>query len=243
MKSWNTQNNILKALLLALLFGTSSCSGEKSQPEAQATPQVPVEDESTRLKRAIAETDLASSSEMVAFNCRKLQKLLIGKALEEETQAKCAEAMLLMAKRASIGQQPDLMSNSPEGWLSEAESFGASKQSVSAAKREIERGAQKAAAEERRLQAAAEKALREGGVTSRKDMAQRMRTSFLDSGFDIKVRTSGRYAERVTFEFVLFNDVWSHRFQKEGIVAQLRDAGFERIDLTDGYDWHIYWTF
>jgi hypothetical protein len=107
VKSWNTQNNLLKALLLALLFGTSSCSGEKSQPEAQATPQVPVEDESTRLKRAIAETDLASSPEMVAFNCRKLQKLLIGKALEEETQARCAEAMLLMAKRASIRSGPE----------------------------------------------------------------------------------------------------------------------------------------
>jgi Bacterial SH3 domain len=80
-------------------------------------------------------------------------------------------------------------------------------------------------------------------AANRKRYAELLRERFLDTGLDIKVRTSGTAAERLTFEYVLFTDVWSHRFQKEGILDQARVMGFKRVDMKDGYKYHIYWTF
>jgi hypothetical protein len=43
--------------------------------------------------------------------------------------------------------------------------------------------------------------------------------------------------------YVLFNDVWKHDLKKAGALGELRSLGFKRVDMTDGYDYHIYWTF
>ena len=70
-----------------------------------------------------------------------------------------------------------------------------------------------------------------------------LRDRFLDKGLDIKVTVSGSKADRITLKYVLFNDVWSHRMQKDGLLAELRNLGFKRVTLTDTYDYTIYWDF
>jgi hypothetical protein len=94
--------------------------------------------------------------------------------------------------------------------------------------------------EERRKRLAAE---RKEGSENRKHYAELLRERFLDAGLDIKVKASGANAERLTFEYVLFTDVWSHRFQKDGILEQARAMGFRRVDMKDGYNYHVYWNF
>jgi len=79
------------------------------------------------------------------------------------------------------------------------------------------------------------------GKLARELYAKNLREQFLDKGFDIKVRVSGAQSERITYQFVLFNDVWSHRFQKDGLIDQAAKLGFKRVDMTDGYHWHVYW--
>jgi hypothetical protein len=227
-------------LLFILIPASNSCTSDEPKNESL---QVPSEDERTRLKKAVSGTDLNSTPDLVALNCRMLSKNLDGQPFPEDLRPKCAEAMLAMARRATLGQDPVVMRKSPTEWISEAQSFGASNESVSKAKKQIALDERKAAAEQKRQQVESRKVLREAGAASRKAMAERMRTSFLDGGLDIKVKTSGRHAERITFEYALFNDVWSHRFQKDGVLTQLVDAGFERVDMTDGYDWHVYWKF
>lgn len=226
-----------KLLLVLIAMAGFSCIKDEERPAPAATS---VEDEVAGLKRSITEVNPAAAPDLKAVNCRRLKKAL-EQPFPEELMPKCVEAMLTMAERAALGQESPAIRQSSAEWLTEAQSFGASKDSVARTKKKIAASERQAAIEAKHKEAETQKALREEGITARREMAGRMRTSFLDSGLDIKVRTSGRYADRITFEYVLFNDVWSHRFQKEGIVSQLKAAGFKRIDLTDGYDWHVYW--
>lgn len=76
----------------------------------------------------------------------------------------------------------------------------------------------------------------------RASLEQVLRESFLDGGLDIKVRVSGKNHDRLKLTYALFSDVWSHRMQKEGLISQWCGMGFKRIDLTDGYDWSVYWN-
>lgn len=80
-------------------------------------------------------------------------------------------------------------------------------------------------------------------VAGRKIFGDALRARYLDAGMDIKVRVSGKDNERITLTFVLFNDVWTHRFQQGAILTDARDLGFRRFTLTDGYDYTRYWTF
>jgi SH3-like domain-containing protein len=83
----------------------------------------------------------------------------------------------------------------------------------------------------------------EAGEEARRAYGPTLRERFLDAGLDIKVRVSGRDAERLELTYVLFSDVWTHRMQKDGLVSQWRDMGFARVDVKDGFDYHTYWTF
>lgn len=103
-------------------------------------------------------------------------------------------------------------------------------------RRELERVVAKQEAEDRRE--AARTALQE-----RRNFADTLRTRYLDNYLDIKVRVSGSKADRITLEYVLFNDVWARKLQTEGALDTLREKGFKRIDMTNGYDYHVYWTY
>ena len=70
-----------------------------------------------------------------------------------------------------------------------------------------------------------------------------LRRRFLDRNLDIKVSVSGTKKDRVTLKFVLFNDVWSHRMQQDGLLQEMKDVGFKKVTMTDGYDYTVYWDF
>lgn len=68
-----------------------------------------------------------------------------------------------------------------------------------------------------------------------------IREYYLDSGINIKVKVSGSNYDRLTLTYPLFTEVWSHQFQKSGNLQSIRELGFKRVDMTDDYDFHIYW--
>lgn len=98
-------------------------------------------------------------------------------------------------------------------------------------------------AENRAQAASAAKQQAANEIEGRQLYGEMLRDRFLDKGLDIKVTVSGSKADRITLKYVLFNDVWSHRMQKDGLLAELRNLGFKRVTLTDTYDYTIYWDF
>lgn len=92
----------------------------------------------------------------------------------------------------------------------------------------------KAAKREKEIKAVAGKLVRIA-------LAKELRQQYLDNNLDIKVEVSGAEKDRMTLQFALFNDVWTNKVQKGELIGQLREAGFKRLDMTDGYDYHVYW--
>jgi hypothetical protein len=60
---------------------------------------------------------------------------------------------------------------------------------------------------------------------------------------DVRVRVSGVNADRLELTYVLFNDVWARRYQTNGMLAGWKNMGFKRVDLKDGYEYHVFWDF
>lgn len=54
---------------------------------------------------------------------------------------------------------------------------------------------------------------------------------------DVKVSVSGQHNERIRLQYVLFNDVWLHQFQKGSLISEMHSEGFKGAELSDGYDW------
>lgn len=79
-------------------------------------------------------------------------------------------------------------------------------------------------------------------AATREAMGVVIRDRFLNGGLDIKVRVSGKNSDRVNLTYVLFSDVWSHRFHKDGFIMELCNAGFRRVEMEDGYDWGVVFT-
>ena len=68
-----------------------------------------------------------------------------------------------------------------------------------------------------------------------------LRNRFLDLGADVKVSVSGAKRDHITLRWIMFNDVWTHRIRKpDGIAMDMVKLGFRRVDITDGYDYHVY---
>jgi len=70
-----------------------------------------------------------------------------------------------------------------------------------------------------------------------------LRQHYLDENLDIKVSVTGQRNDRLKMQFVLFNDVWTNKFQKGDLLDEIRKLGFRRVELTDGYDYSVYWDF
>jgi pyruvate/2-oxoglutarate dehydrogenase complex dihydrolipoamide acyltransferase (E2) component len=87
-----------------------------------------------------------------------------------------------------------------------------------------------------------DKAQKAANLAARRLTESMLRERYLDAGLDIKVKVSGKNAERIKLTYALFSDVWSHRMSKDGSVIELCNLGFKRIEMSDGYDWGIYWT-
>lgn len=103
--------------------------------------------------------------------------------------------------------------------------------------------AERAEAQQARITAWAKKEAEKLMVQQRRDFADRLETQYLDQGMDIRVSVRGAGATTLRMEFVLFNRVWAHKFgQDAGAWATIRDAGFKRVEMSDGYDFSWYWT-
>ena len=79
------------------------------------------------------------------------------------------------------------------------------------------------------------------GAVARQVYGKMLRQRYLDDNLDIKVRVSGKKSERITLEFALFNDVWANKIRKGDLLDQMSKLGFKRMDMTDNYDYHVYW--
>jgi hypothetical protein len=71
---------------------------------------------------------------------------------------------------------------------------------------------------------------------------RRLREHYLDQSLDIEVTVSGNAKDRITLKFALFGAVWAHKFQQGEVLGEMRRLGFTRVDMTDGYDYSVYWN-
>lgn len=96
---------------------------------------------------------------------------------------------------------------------------------------------------------AAEKRQREDAVAAGKEALRRKfassyESSLLDQGIDATVTVSGRHATTLRLKWILVNRVLAHQFsQKADLFTNLRNMGFTRLEITDGYDASWYWNF
>lgn len=76
----------------------------------------------------------------------------------------------------------------------------------------------------------------------RKAYQEELRNTFLDNGFDIKVKISNVDYDEMTLEYALFNDVWFRKFETNGNFNKWFKMGFVKITLTDnnGYSKYTY---
>lgn len=115
-----------------------------------------------------------------------------------------------------------------EASLRKAEKAAAEKQKKLAAKQKAD-AAKKAAADAKRMAAA------------RKTYGETLRQKYLDDGLDIKVLVSGKDNRIITLKFALFNDVWANKMRKGDLINEIEAMGFKRLNMTDGYDYSVYW--
>jgi hypothetical protein len=75
----------------------------------------------------------------------------------------------------------------------------------------------------------------------RREYAHTLREHFLDTGIDIEVSVSGNNADRLLLRYVLFNEVWVHRFQKGSLIEEIRSKGFRVVKFDNIYqnEWTI----
>jgi hypothetical protein len=77
----------------------------------------------------------------------------------------------------------------------------------------------------------------------RRKIAAALRQRWLDQGVNIKVRVSGKQADRIALTYPLFDEVWANRFNKpDELFWMLKAAGFKRVDLDNGWNYHMYWN-
>lgn len=179
--------------------------------------------EMTALAQFILDAKVPSDNSAVTTNCERLLPEYKNAAIK----TKCASAYLGLAKALEELQRYE----EARSRLNLAEFYGES--DVKLAKR-IEVGQARTS----KLWAVEQE--RQGAV-QRAEKAKALRELFLDKGLDIKVRVSGKNNTRLTLEWPLFSDVWSHRWEKDGTINSMLDAGFKRVHMTDGYDWGYYW--
>jgi hypothetical protein len=78
-------------------------------------------------------------------------------------------------------------------------------------------------------------------TTSRTAFAEYMRDNYLDNNLDIKVVVTGKYKQKMTLRYPLFNDVWTHKIKQSDLLDTLVNLGFDYLELNDGYDYAVYW--
>jgi hypothetical protein len=88
-----------------------------------------------------------------------------------------------------------------------------------------------------------EKPTMSGTIVLREEFSKRLRNNYLDNGLDIKVILSGKYKQKMTLKYPLFSDVWVHKLKQGDLIDTVINLGFDYLEVNDGYDYAVYWTF
>jgi hypothetical protein len=231
----------LGVVLFLLLLLPAFCAGDGVQSEGETIEEKAARGRRERAQRA-ADTTLqelralpaGAPAEEIAEKCKAVLELASETATAEDRD-RCAKTYLELAK---TNLKRDL--REARNALTLAGQLGIEPAVVDRLDQQL-KPLEEAARKKREREAKAAAAA--AGVELRKEYAKVLRTRFLDQGADIKVNVSGKNAQTIKLTFILFNDVWSHRVQKDGLLAEMKTLGFKRVEMSDGYDWGIYWTF
>ena len=72
---------------------------------------------------------------------------------------------------------------------------------------------------------------------------KKLREYFLDQSLNIKVFVYGKYKNKIKLTFILFTDVWIHKFQKGDFLNEMANIGFTKIILDNDRKYNgLYWT-
>lgn len=77
----------------------------------------------------------------------------------------------------------------------------------------------------------------------RKKSELELQNAFLDNNLNIKVLVTGKNNTTLKLKYILFNDVWFRKFEKEGYFEKFANQGFKKIILTDGYDYEKWMSY
>ena len=217
-------------LLAAVLLGceAETVPGGKSIDEKAAEGRTKMHQKLVESQNAaISALPKSTAAKTVAAACEKIQS----SELSSELSGRCASAHLAVARL----EFKNGFAAEGNAALRRAEAEGAPKKEINALA-DLKKSAEATTAKrEKAIHAAA-------GALVRAALAKQLRQQYLDNNLDIKVSVSGKQNERITLRFALFNDVWANKFRKGDLLAQLQKAGFTRLDMTDGYDYHVYWN-
>jgi hypothetical protein len=97
-------------------------------------------------------------------------------------------------------------------------------------------------AHERTMAQREERAAASRRLDARKAYARDLEVRLLDEGMDVRVATRGTDHTTLRMTYVLVNRVWAHQLSKNGeMFARLRQLGFTRLELRDGYNESYSW--
>jgi hypothetical protein len=230
---------VVGGMLLAALyvcFKASENDARQADLKAAATAEAHAKAEKVaRLKEAIGR--LSSGADTSALSDCKAAAVE-GVELPDAAKVACRDAFASDSARAAKANDVTVARSSMKAAI----------QAGLAAKKAAELGKSIASAERRMKADAAARKRRDEALQAKADAVERvaygviLRERFLDHGEDIKVWVYGEKKDHITLEWVMFNDVWTHRMAKsDGIIADMQRLGFRRVDVVDGYDYHVYW--
>lgn len=212
-------------MVMTAIVGTCSKTSGPSSAPVTDTAREDLKRRATEKLKTMTEW---SDAVAVARLCEQGDLAQVG----DEVKKHCASAHLQIAKqRLEAGRVPEARAA-----FSRAVSEGAGGKATEA----VEKPLKRAEEAERKNREAIERA---AAKLTREAYAAKLRERYLDQGMDIKVKVSGKNSDRLTLTYVLFNDVWNHKFSKGDALGEMRSLGFRRVDMTDGYDYHVYWDF
>jgi hypothetical protein len=99
-------------------------------------------------------------------------------------------------------------------------------------------------ARRRRKEDATEATKLAGTAAERRMFARNLEYRLLDRGMNVTVTTQGSNATTLRLEYILVSKVLVHQLEKDGsLLEEIRQQGFRRFVLTDGYDETWTWNF
>lgn len=224
--------------ILASILCVCACESEADRARREI--------ERARQKQVAAQRQVNAQREIeAAENARKAISDLGSDASAEELVRACGIAADALVRLPEIAQRcADAYLTLAQSALAESDIAGAAlnmrrlKMYTGVTSEKIEALYAETMALEREAEAAAASAdAVAASVEERKKYALKLRDHFLDEGMDVKVRVQGSENQVLYLNFVLFNDVWMHKFKKGQLFLEIRRKGFEQVILESGYGW------